>query len=29
MAMEMRAMIDESSSFVVEEFGRPSLLNAR
>ena len=29
MALEFRAMIDESSSFVVEEFGRPSLLEAR
>ena len=29
MALELRAMIDESSSFVVEEFGRPSLLEAR
>ena len=29
MALELRAMIDESSSFVVEEFGRPSLLDAK
>jgi transposase len=29
MALELRAMIDESLSFVVEEFGRPSLLEAR
>ena len=29
MALELRAMIDESSSFVVEEFGRPSLLEAK
>ena len=29
MALELRAKIDESSSFVVEEFGRPSLLEAR
>ena len=29
MALELRAMIDKSSSFVVEEFGRPSLLEAR
>jgi len=29
MALELRAMIDESSSLVVYDFGRPSLLNAR
>jgi len=29
MALELRAMIDESSSLVVDDFGRPSLLNAR
>ena len=29
MALELRAMIEESSSFMVEEFGRPSLLDAR
>ncbi len=29
MALELRAMIDESSTFVVEEFGRPTLINAR
>ena len=28
-ALELRAMINESSSFLVEEFGRPSLLNAK
>ena len=29
MALELRAMIDDSSSLVVDEFGRPSLLNAK
>lgn len=28
-ALELRAMVDEPSSFVVEGFGRPSLLDAR
>ncbi|MCL4333924.1 MAG: hypothetical protein M1290_00105 [Candidatus Thermoplasmatota archaeon] len=28
-ALELRAMIDESSSFAVDEFGRDPLLNAR
>jgi len=29
MALELRAMINESSSLVVDDFGRLSLLNAR
>ena len=29
MALELRATINESSSLVVDDFGRPSLLNAR
>jgi len=29
MVLELRAMIDESSSLVIDDFGRPSLSNAR
>ena len=29
MSLELRAMIDEYSSFAVDEFGRDPLLNAR